>query len=175
MYQTLSNIAKRFFTDAQIYKYGFNWSPMYRRTTGKIIKVSDDLHVVKIKIPISWKNKNYVGSIFGGSMLSATDPIYMIQLINILGNDYVVWDKAASIHYRKPAREDIFCEFTFSAEDIKTIKKGVTEKGEIDIIKTPNIVSRDNTIIAELSKTIYIANKSYYKQKRQQKSQSTRK
>lgn len=175
MYQTLSNIAKRFFTDAQIYKYGFNWSPMYRRTTGKIIKVSDYLHVVKIKIPISWKNKNYVGSIFGGSMLSATDPIYMIQLINILGNDYVVWDKAASIHYRKPAREDIFCEFTFSAEDIKTIKKGVTEKGEIDIIKTPNIVSRDNTIIAELSKTIYIANKSYYKQKRQHKSQSTRK
>lgn len=86
MYRTIANIAKRFFTDAQIYKYGFNWSPMYKRSTGKIIEVSDDLHYVKIKIPLSWKNRNYVGSMFGGSMLSATDPIYMIQLINILGD-----------------------------------------------------------------------------------------
>jgi len=89
MYRVLTNIAKRLFTDAQIYKYGFNWSPMYRRSTGKVIEVSDDLHFVKIKIPLNWKNRNFVGTIFGGSMLSATDPIYMIQLMNILGEDYI--------------------------------------------------------------------------------------
>ncbi len=170
MYRTLSNIAKRFFTDAQIYKHGFNWSPMYRRSTGKITEVSEDLHVVKIKIPLNWKNKNYVGSIFGGSMLSATDPIYMIQLMNILGNNYVVWDKAATINYRRPARATVFCEFTFSSEEIDGIKKQVKEKGEIDIIKNPNILTKEGTIIAELSKTIYVADKSFYKEKRKQKS-----
>lgn len=168
MYRTLSNIAERFFTDAQIYKYGFNWSPMYRRSTGKIINVSEDLHDIKIKIPLSWKNRNYVGSIFGGSMLSATDPIYMIQLMKILGKDYVVWDKAATIKYKRPGKETLFCEFTFTRQEIVNIKKDVENKGEIDIIKTPNIVTKDDVIIAELSKTIYVATKVFYKEKRKQ-------
>lgn len=169
MYKTLSRVAERFFTKAQIYKYGFNWSPMYRRSTGKVIEVSQDLHFVKIKIPLSWKNKNYVGSIFGGSMLSATDPIYMIQLMNILGNDYVVWDKAATIKYKRPGKETIFCEFTFTPEEIVNIKSDVKDKGEIDIIKTPNIITKEGAVIAELSKTIYVASKAFYKTKRKLK------
>ena len=173
MYRTLSKIAERFFTKAQIYKYGFNWSPMYKRSTGKVIEVSEDLHIVKIKIPLSWKNKNYVGSIFGGSMLSATDPIYMIQLMNILGNDYVVWDKAATIKYKRPGKETIFCEFIFTEEDILNIKNDVKSKGEIDIVKTPKIVTKEGVIIAELSKTIYVASKVFYKTKRKQKVKKT--
>lgn len=145
---------------------------MYRRTTAKIIEVSDDLHFVKIKIPLNWKNRNYVGTIFGGSMLSATDPIYMIQLINILGEDYVVWDKAATIKYRRPAKEAVFCEFIFSKQDIANIKRDVLQKGEIDIIKTPNIVTKSGTVIAELSKTIYVADKGFYREKRKQKAKS---
>jgi acyl-coenzyme A thioesterase PaaI-like protein len=172
MYRTLANIAKRFLTDAQIYKYGFNWSPMYRRTTAKIIEVSEDLHFVKIKIPLNWKNRNYVGTIFGGSMLSATDPIYMIQLMNILGSDYVVWDKAATINYRRPAKEMVFCDFTFSPEEIETIKEDVKIRGEIDVIKTPNIITKDGTLIAELNKIIYVADKTFYKKKRQRKAKN---
>ncbi len=174
MYKTIANIAKKLFTNAQIYKYGFNWSPMYKRTTGKIIKVSTNLHYVKIKIPLSWKNRNYVGSLFGGSMLSATDPIYMIQLINILGNNYVVWDKSATINYRRPGRETLFCEFIFSSEDILKIKKDVTNKSEIDIIKTTNIVTKAGVVIAELSKTIYIADKNFYNVKRKRKAKTNK-
>ncbi len=169
MYKKLTKILKRFFSDAQIYKYGFNWSPMYRRSTGKVIEVSDDLHYVKVKIPISFKNRNYVGSIFGGSLFSATDPIYMIQLLNILGEDYVVWDKAAVINYKRPAREDVFAEFIFSKEEIEKIKKNVADNNEIDILKKLNIISKSGAVISELEKTIYVANKTFYKEKRKQK------
>ncbi|TYA74066.1 DUF4442 domain-containing protein [Seonamhaeicola marinus] len=172
MYQKLTKLLKRFFSDAQIYKYGFNWSSMYRRSTGKVIEVSEDLHFVKIKIPISFKNRNYVGSIFGGSLFSATDPLYMIQLLNILGDEYVVWDKAATIKYKRPAKQDVFAEFIFSKEEIELIKNDVAEKNEIDIIKKLNIVSNDGTVISELEKTIYVANKAYYKEKRKQKLQN---
>lgn len=61
--------------------------------------------MVKVRIKLSYKNSNYVGSIFGGSLLSATDPILMVQLINILGNKHVVWDKAAAIKFKRPAKE----------------------------------------------------------------------
>lgn len=171
MYQKLVKILRRFFTDAQIYKYGFNWSSMYKRTTGKIIRVSDDLRRVTVKIPINYKNRNYVGSIFGGSLFSSTDPIFMIQLINILGDDYVVWDKDATIKYKRPAREDVYAKFLISESEITQIIKDVAINNETDFVKKLNIVTENGVIIAELTKTLYIANKSYYKAKRKQKAQ----
>lgn len=142
---------------------------MYRRTTGRVVKVSEDMLEVKIKIPMSYKNRNYVGSIFGGSMLSATDPIYIIQLMHILGNNYVVWDKEASIKYRRPAKESIFGEFVFTQEEIESIKKDIIQKKEIDLLKSMSLVTLNSKVIAEISKTIYIADKSYYKEKRKNK------
>ncbi|NMH89246.1 DUF4442 domain-containing protein [Flavivirga sp. Y03] len=166
MYRTLTKIMKRFMSDKQIYKYGFNLSPMYRRSTGKVIEVSNNLHDVKIKIPISFKNRNFVGSIFGGSLFSATDPIYMIQLMNILGDNYIVWDKEATIKYKRPAKENVYTEFSFSLEEIKNIKTQIAKKGELNVTKTTHIVNKENIVIAEVIKTIYVADKTFYKEKR---------
>jgi hypothetical protein len=63
-----------------------------------------------------------VGSIFGGSMNGAVDPVYMMMLIKALGNDYVVWDKAALIHFKKPGRTPLYACFVLSKEEIAFIK-----------------------------------------------------
>lgn len=173
MYQTLTKVLKRFFSDAQIFKHGFNLSPMYRRSTARVSEISEDLHYVKVSIPINYKNKNYVGSVFGGSLFSATDPIFMIQLVNILGNDYVVWDKSASIKFKRPVREKVFSEFIFSKEEIEQIKQDVEAKGEIDIEKIIQIKNSQDTIFCEVSKVIYVASKSFYKDKRKNRKLKT--
>lgn len=165
MYKIATEFLKRFFKTSTIYKYGFNWSPMYRRTTAKLIEVSDDLHYVKIRLKLNWKNRNYAGSLFGGSMLAATDPIYMIQLIQILGNDYVVWDKAVEARYKKPAKSTIYGEFIFTPEEISAIKDLISKDQKTDIIKTMSLVDDKENIIATFKKTIYIANKAFYKEK----------
>jgi len=165
MYKTATTFLKRFFKVSTIYKYGFNWSPMYRRSTAKLIHVSDDLHHVRIKIPFSYKNRNYAGSIFGGSMLSATDPIYMIQFIQILGDDYVIWDKSASIKYKRPAKESIYADFIVTPEEVKQIKADVATHNEVDFTKTLHLINEEKTIFAEVEKTLYIATKSHYKTK----------
>lgn len=165
MYKSGTEFLKRFFKTSTIYKYGFNWSPMYRRTTAKLIDVSDDLHYVKIRLKLNWKNRNYSGSMFGGSMLAATDPIYMIQLIQILGNDYVVWDKAVEARYKRPVKDTIYGEFIFNENEIKDLKLKVASTNEVDITKTMHLVDEKKNIIATFNKTIYIAEKSYYKQK----------
>ena len=170
MYVAISKILNNFLKQSTIFKYGFNISPMYRRSTGKIVDVSDNLYNVKVKIPISYKNKNYVGSIFGGSLFSATDPVFMIQLMNILGNDYVVWDKSATIKFKRPAKENSYVNFTFTEDEIQQIKERVKEEKEIDLSKEINITNKEtSTIYAEVSKIIYIADKSYYKNKRKKK------
>lgn len=167
---TLIKILKSFLKEKTIFKYGFNLSPMYRRSTGRVISITEDLLVVKVKIPISYKNKNFVGSVFGGSLFSATDPIFMIQLMQVLGNVYVVWDKNVSIKFKKPLKEDGYANFVFTTDEIVQIKKEVIEKKQIDLHKDLIITNKEGTIVfAEVSKTIYIANKEFYKNKRKKK------
>jgi hypothetical protein len=102
---------------------------------------------------------------FGGSMLSATDPIYMIQLLQILGDDYVVWDKATNIRFKKPANQHSYALFAFTSDEIIQIKEDVATKNEIDLLKTLTIESNSNQIFAVVEKTIYISTKSFYKAK----------
>ena len=66
---------------------GFNFFPAYRRTGGRLTYLADDYHEIHVKLPLSWRTRNYVGTIFGGSMYGAIDPVYMIMLIKILGGE----------------------------------------------------------------------------------------
>ena len=171
MYQKLFSILNKYFKKSTLFKVLFNWSPMYRRSCGKISFVSEDLHTIRVKIPLSYRNKNYVGSIFGGSLFAATDPIYMIQLVQILGKDYVVWDKASTIRFKKPAFSTAFVNFEFTPDEIIDIQTKVAQDNEVNHIKLLTITDGGEKIFSEIEKTIYISSKSYYKQKLQQKQQ----
>ena len=46
----------------------------------------------------------------------------MVQLLNIIGDDYVVWDKSAAIFFKRPARENLYAEFVYTTEEIADIK-----------------------------------------------------
>jgi hypothetical protein len=165
MYKAVFAFLSKYFKKSTLFKILFNYSPMYKRTNARLISVSEDLHKVKIKISLNYKNKNYMGTMFGGSMLSATDPIYMIQLLQILGDDYVVWDKATNIRFKKPANQHSYALFAFTSDEIIQIKEDVATKNEIDLLKTLTIESNSNQIFAVVEKTIYISTKSFYKAK----------
>ena len=129
---------------------------------------------VHIKLPLSYRNKNYVGSIFGGSLFSAVDPIYMVQLINILGDEYIVWDRSAEIFFKRPAKETAFGFFQYDQEEIEKIKADVKEKGEIELKKTTLLTDLSKTnVFCEIIKTIYVADKSFYFEKRKKKTERT--
>lgn len=170
VYQKIEALASKVLKKNTIFRLGFNLSPMYRRSTAKIIEVSENLLHVKIIIPISYKNKNYVNSIFGGSMFSAVDPIPMIQLLSIMGNAYVVWDKSAEILFKKPAKENLYADFNFTEKELSDIKEQVAEKKEITVIKKTQLTNKEKSVIfCEVNKTIYIAEKDFFKQKQKSK------
>ena len=176
IYKKIVEIGSRYIGKDKLLRYGFNLSPMYRRSTARIISMSKDLLYVQIKLPISYKNKNYVNSIFGGSLFSSVDPIPMVQLINIIGNDYVVWDKSAEIYFKKPAKENLFAEFIFTNVEIDEIKNRIRTENEIEIVKITSLTNKEKTIVyCEIKKTIYIAKKSFYKKKKEKRQPTTRK
>ncbi|WP_405267908.1 DUF4442 domain-containing protein [Cellulophaga sp. Ld12] len=168
IYKKIADIGSKYIETATLFKYGFNFSPMYRRTTARIILISKDLLHIRIKLPISYKNKNYVSSIFGGSMFAAVDPIPMVQLMNLIGDDYVVWDKAAEIRFKKPAKENLYANFNYTLAEVAEIKKRVEANNEIEIVKHTALTNKENTItFCEVTKTIYIADKAYFKEKKE--------
>lgn len=173
IYQKIAEIGAKYIGKPKLFKYGFNLSPMYRRSTAKITNVSMDLLEVKIKLPISYKNKNYVNSIFGGSMFSAVDPIPMVQLINLIGEDFIVWDKAAEISFKRPAKENLYADFTYTLDELEDIKNRIARENEVEIVKTTLLTNEEKTVVyCEVRKTVYISSKEYFKEKkRKQKRQ----
>ena len=169
-YKKITELVSKFIGKSKVLKYGMNLSPMYRRTTAKVIYISEDFKKIKIKLPFSYKNANYVNTIFGGSMFSAVDPFPMTQLMNLIGDEYVVWDKAAEIFFRRPAKEDLFADFIYTDEEINEIKKKAQEQDEFEIIKSTKLTNKDKSIVyCEVRKRVYIANKAFFKEKRKKR------
>jgi hypothetical protein len=56
-------------------------------------------------MPLRFYNQNFLQAHYGGSLYSMTDPWLMYMLIENLGPDFIVWDKAASIRFKKPGRK----------------------------------------------------------------------
>src|SRR6059036_4225621 len=99
-------------------RWRFNLFPAYRGTGARITYIADDYREVRLELRLSWRTRNYVGTIFGGSMYSAVDPIYMLMLIHRLGPEFIVWDKAAKIEFQKPGRETLHARFAIGDQEL---------------------------------------------------------
>ena len=140
-------------------RYKFNFFPAYRGTGARVVYIASDYRKIRIKIPLNWRTRNYVGTIYGGSMYGGVDPIYMLMLIKNLGGKYVVWDKSAKIRFRKPGKETLFAEFTLTAEELEQITNNLETQKSIDRIYNVELKDKNGIVHAEIEKTIYIANK----------------
>jgi acyl-coenzyme A thioesterase PaaI-like protein len=141
----------------KIERFKFNLFPAYRRGGGRIAYISDDYHEIHIKLPLNWATKNYVGTIFGGSMFAAADPIYMVMLIKILGRDYVVWDKSANIRFKRPGKETLFAKFLITPEDVLDIKSQLESTKSIDKVFSIELKNDAGKVHCIVEKTIYIS------------------
>jgi acyl-coenzyme A thioesterase PaaI-like protein len=143
----------------KLFRWGFNFWPCYRGTGARVTFISADWREIRVKLPLNWRTRNYVGTTFGGSMYGAVDPIYMIQLIKILGKDYIVWDKAAAIQFKKPGRSTLFARFVFTEEEIREIIRLVEGAPSIDRIYSVELKDAEGNVYARMEKTLFIRKK----------------
>ena len=140
---------------SRMLRWKFNLFPAYRGTGGRIAYVADDFREVRVRLPLSWRTRNAVGTIFGGSIYGALDPIYMIMLIQLLGRGYVVWDNSAEIRFRKPGRATLYATFKISEEELAEIR-AATANGPIDRVYSVDLVDEAGVVHATVTKTIYV-------------------
>jgi hypothetical protein len=112
-----------------------------------------------VQMKMRFWNKNYVGTHFGGSIYSMTDPFYMLMLMKALGKEYIVWDKSASIRYKIPAKGTLYAQFTLSPEQVNTIKLEVSERQKIESEFMVLITNEEGKTVAEVKKILSISKK----------------
>ena len=140
-------------------RWKFKFFPAWRGTGATLTYVADDFREVRVKLPLSWRTRNYVGTIFGGSLYASVDPMYMIMLIQLLGRNYVVWDKAATIRFRKPGRSTLYATFTIDDAELDAIRAATADGQPVDRVYTVDLMDADGVVHASVEKVIYIRRK----------------
>ncbi len=140
-------------------RWKFNLYPAYRGSGGRVIYIAGDYREVRVKVPLSLRTRNLVGTIYGGSMYGAIDPMYMIMLMRLLGRDYIVWDKAATIHFRKPGRTALYATFRIEERELEAIREATSAGAPVDRTYNVELVDAEGVVHASIEKVIYVRRK----------------
>jgi len=145
--------------ESRFLRWKFNLFPAYRGSGARVTYIADDFREVRVKLPLSWRSRNAVGTIFGGSMYAAVDPVYMIMLLRLLGRDYVVWDKTATIRFRKPGRTTLFATFVIDDAELEAIRSATATGQPVDRTYNVDLSDADGVVHASVEKIIYVRKK----------------
>ncbi|MGD0443209.1 MAG: DUF4442 domain-containing protein [Edaphobacter sp.] len=138
------------------------WWPPLLGTGIRVSRLDADLRAVDVEMPLRRWNRNYMGVHFGGSLFAMTDPFYMAMLGANLGKEYVVWDKAASIRYKKPGVGRVRAEFRLSEERLAEIRAEAERDGRYDARFLVEVRDEAGGVVAGVERVIYCAKKSVH-------------
>ena len=145
----------------------FNFYPPYLGAGIRVENIDFINHHIRVRMHLNKLNQNIVGTQFGGSLYSMTDPFMMILLMQALGDDYVVWDKAAAIDFVKAGTSDVSVDFHLDKTEIATIKQLATDGKAVFREYDVQIVDKQGEVVATVKKTLYIRLRTHSKSKHQ--------
>jgi acyl-coenzyme A thioesterase PaaI-like protein len=112
-----------------------------------------------VRMPLTFWNRNYVGTQFGGSLYSMCDPFFMLILLEKLGPGYLVWDKAATIRFRRPGRGTVRAEFAIPDETVESIRARVDGGEVVEPVFEVAVTDADDKLVAEVEKVLWVKKK----------------
>ena len=137
-----------------------NFWPPFLGAGIRVKHVSNDFLAIDVEMKLRWWNRNYVGVHFGGSLYAMTDPFYMAMLMENLGRDYIVWDKAAAIRFVKPGRSTVRACFRLTRDQIETIRQEANRNRKTEPVFTVSVIDDQGVLVAEIEKSLYIRRRS---------------
>ena len=136
-----------------------NFWPPFVGAGIRVNHIAPDMKAVDVEMKLRWWNANYVGTHFGGSLFAMTDAFCMLMLMANLGRDYIVWDKAATIRYRKPGKGTVRAEFRLSESQVNDIREKLKALPKYEPIFSVDIKDEAGVVIAEVEKLLYVRKK----------------
>ena len=140
---------------ARFLRWALNIYPPYLGAGVRVRQISADFRLVRVKLALGWYNRNYVGTQFGGSLYSMTDPFFMLMLMNLLGRDYIVWDKAASIDFVSPGKGPVYAEFRVDDGLLERIRQHTAAGYKYLPVRPVDGHDGEGTLVARVHTTLY--------------------
>ena len=140
----------------RLWRLGFNLLPAYRGTGARVDHIAADWRYVRVRLPLNWRTRNAVGTIFGGSIYGAIDPVYMTMLRRILGDGFTVWDKSAALEFIEPGRDTLYAEFDLPPAETEAIREALDPGESTDREYLVSLVDDEGTVHAACEKTLYV-------------------
>ncbi len=134
------------------------WPP-YLGAGVRVTHIAPDFTSVSVEMRLRFWNRNYVGTHFGGSLYAMADPFLMLMLIENLGKDYIVWDKAATIRFKRPGRGTVRAHFRLEREQIESIRASADQNAKIEPEFRVQVLDESGAVVAEIEKVLYVRRK----------------
>lgn len=149
----------RWINSAPMFRRMLNLYPPYLGAGIRIANIDNNYRFLRVEMKLSWFNRNYVRTHFGGSLYSMTDPFYMLLLMKNLGNDFIVWDLKAEIEYLRPGKGIVGADFQLTPEMLENIRKHTKDGNKYCPSYTIEVRDEAGETVALVKKTIYIRKK----------------
>jgi hypothetical protein len=146
-------------SQAHALRRGVNLWPPFLGMGIRVRHIAPDMKSIDVEMKLRWWNANYVGTHFGGSLFAMTDPFYMLMLMANLGRSYIVWDKAASIRYRKPGKGTVRAEFRLTDAQLDDIREKLNTLPKWEPVFKVEVKDAEGTVIAEVEKLLHVKKK----------------
>lgn len=125
----------------------------------RVVDTAPDFTTVTVEMKYTWWNRNIFGTQFGGSLYMMCDPFFVAILMNNLGPDYIVWDKAAGIQFLKPGRAKVRAVFHIPPHEIARVKAEADARGKTEPEYDTDIIDDAGVVIARVHKVLYVRRK----------------
>ena len=121
-----------------------------------VTAISANWTAVDVALRLRPWNRNYVGSQFGGNLFAMTDPFWMLLAMHRLGPDYYVWDKAASIDFVAPGREDVHAHFRLDDATLDELRTAAANGEKVLRWFDTEVVTAAGEVVARVRKQLYV-------------------
>jgi acyl-coenzyme A thioesterase PaaI-like protein len=141
---------------AWLLRLAMNLWPPYLGAGIRVRRIAADFRQIVVEMPLRLRNRNYFGAHFGGSLYAMTDPFYALMVLHNLPDDYLVWDKAASIDFLAPGRSRMRATFVLTDDDLARIVR-MTAGGDKHLhLFNVDVVDEEGLVVAKVEKIVYV-------------------
>jgi acyl-coenzyme A thioesterase PaaI-like protein len=131
------------------------WPPFLCNSI-RVQSVSEDWSEAHVVLRLRPWNRNYVRTQFGGNLFAMTDPFWMLLVMHHLGDAYFVWDKAATIDFVAPGREDVHAHFRLDPAVVEELRTAAASGEKVLRWFETEVTTASGDVVARVRKQLYV-------------------
>jgi acyl-coenzyme A thioesterase PaaI-like protein len=147
----------------RLLRWGMNLWPPFRGAGIRVRHIAADWSEARVELREGLLNRNFVGTHYGGSLFSMTDPFYALMLMHRLGERYLVWDQAASIDFVAPGKGRVTAVFSLDELQVEGIRDRASAGQKVLPQFDVEIKDEAGQLVARVRKTVYVRLKPRYR------------